>query len=99
MEPAACRRDVVVDLAEGLHFAPLRAISQIAARFSSEVAIHKGDLKVDAKSMFDLLTLMAEQGTPLVIEAHGEDAPEAVAAILRLFHSNFQDHSGSSPAA
>ena len=64
-------------------------ITLTASRFNSQVSIHKGSLIVDAKSMFDLMTLMAEKGTPLMIEAQGDDAADAIKALEQLFDSNF----------
>ncbi|HEY2762311.1 MAG TPA: HPr family phosphocarrier protein, partial [Pirellulales bacterium] len=43
------------------------------------------------KSILDLLTLAAEQGTHLQIEAIGADAQQAVDAIVELFESNFPE--------
>ena len=49
--------------------------------------------------MLDLLTLSAENGSVLVLEARGAEAGEAVKALARLFESNFDDPaSGSQPA-
>lgn len=69
---------------------PLTTLTLLAAQFSSTISIHKGDLVVDAKSMLDLLSLMAEYGTPLILRAEGSDANEAVNAIGQLFDSNFR---------
>jgi phosphotransferase system HPr-like phosphotransfer protein len=43
-----------------------------------------------------LLTLAAEAGTRLVVEATGPDAREALEAIGSLFDRNFNEHAGSS---
>ena len=47
--------------------------------------------RVDGKSILDVLTLAAEQGTRLVIEATGPDADKALEAIGRLFDCNFNE--------
>ena len=39
-----------------------------------------------------MLTLAAEEGTRLVVEVAGPDATEALAAIVRLFDSNFHEN-------
>lgn len=84
-----CTREVVVQLENGLHLGPSSQIVQLAQRFSCELAIRKGDRVVDGKSMLDLLTLAAEHGTVLVLEARGPDAHEALAAVAGLFERNF----------
>ena len=52
--------------------------------------IRKADREVDAKSMIDLLTLVAEHGTTLTLKADGDGAIEAIEALARLFESNFK---------
>jgi phosphotransferase system HPr (HPr) family protein len=44
---------------------------------------------LDAKSILHLLTLGATQGTELIIEADGPDAPEAVESLAKLIASGF----------
>lgn len=82
-------REVVVKLENGLHLRPLSQIVQLAQRYSSDLLIRKGDRTVDGKVMLDLLTLAAEQGSVLVLEARGADAAEALDAIAALFEQNF----------
>jgi phosphotransferase system HPr (HPr) family protein len=82
-------REVVVKLENGLHLGPSSQIVQLAQKFGSELIIRKGDRTVDGKSMLDLLTLAAEHGAVLVLEARGPDAAEALEAIASLFDRNF----------
>ncbi|MGE5194416.1 MAG: HPr family phosphocarrier protein [Deltaproteobacteria bacterium] len=84
-----CTREVVVKLENGLHLGPSSQIVQLAQKFGSELSIRKGDRTVDGKSMLDLLTLAAEHGTVLVLEARGPDALQALDAIVALFERNF----------
>ena len=84
-----CTRDVTVKLENGLHLGPSSQIVQLAQKFSCDLVIRKGDRAVDGKSMLDLLTLAAEQGAALRLEATGADAADAVAAIAALFERNF----------
>jgi phosphotransferase system HPr (HPr) family protein len=84
-----CTREVVVKLENGLHLGPSSQIVQLAQKFNSELSIRKGDRTVDGKSMLDLLTLAAEHGTVLELEARGADAAAALDAIGALFERNF----------
>lgn len=84
-----CTREVIVNLENGLHLGPSSQIVQLAQRFSCELSIRKGEQVVDGKSMLDLLTLAAERGTVLALEARGADAAEALAAVAGLFERNF----------
>jgi len=84
-----CTREVVVKLENGLHLGPSSQIVQLAQKFGSDLSIRKGDRTVDGKSMLDLLTLAAEHGTVLVLEARGVDASQTVEAVAALFERNF----------
>jgi phosphocarrier protein HPr len=84
-----CTRTVTVGLESGLHLTPSSQIVQLAQKFSCQFLIRKGDRVVDGKSMLDLLTLAAEHGESLQLEASGDDAEQAVAAIAGLFERNF----------
>jgi len=84
-----CTRDVVVNLENGLHLTPSSQIVQVLQKFSCQLLIRKGDKVVDAKSMLDLLTLAAEKGELLRLEASGTDAEDAIAAVVRLFDEGF----------
>ena len=93
------QQTVRVDLEQGLHMVPCSLIVRTAERFPCEIHIQKEDRSADAKTMLDLLTLSAENGSVLVLEARGAEAGEAVQALARLFESNFVDPvSGSRPA-
>jgi phosphotransferase system HPr (HPr) family protein len=86
----SCNREVVVSLENGLHLTPSSQIVQLAQKFSCRLLIRKGERVADGKSMLDLMQLAAEQGEMLRLEAEGDDAADAIAAIARLFEQNFQ---------
>lgn len=90
MDSSVFSREVVVGLEEGLHLTPLRALTLLAEKFTCSVCIQKGDRQVDAKSMLDLMTLMAEFGTRLQLIADGPDAEDAICALGDLFDNNFR---------
>jgi phosphocarrier protein HPr len=83
------RKTVVVNLENGLHLVPCSLIAQVARRHEGEVRIHNGTLTVDAKNVLDLMSLQAERGTALDLEARGAAAQEVVRALVELFDSNF----------
>ncbi|MCA8986710.1 MAG: HPr family phosphocarrier protein [Planctomycetaceae bacterium] len=85
----SCREEVVVNLVNGLHLVPCSKIAQLARSYACEIRICKGELVVDAKAVFDLMTLRAEQGTLLAIEADGDGACEVVEKLVSLFERNF----------
>jgi phosphotransferase system HPr (HPr) family protein len=84
------RRKVVVALENGLHVRPMSLIAQATGRFAGDVMIRREDgYAVNAKSMFDLLTLRAEHGMPLMLEAQGEGAVELLDQLEAMFDNNF----------
>ncbi len=85
------RQTVNVNNENGLHLVPCSRIAQRAALFECDVQIHKDSQTVDAKSILDLMTLNAEKGTTLILEARGNGSAEAIMELVRLFESNFED--------
>lgn len=75
--------------AAGLHARPCHAVVTLALEFASEIRIGKDAQRVNAKSIIELMSLGAPCGTELFVEAEGEDAEAAVAAIKGLVDSGF----------
>lgn len=85
------RRKVVVALENGLHVRPMSLIAQATGGFTGEVSVRRNDgYSVNAKSIFDLLTLRAEKGMELTLEAQGEGATELLDQLEALFEANFE---------
>lgn len=84
-------RSVQLSNKYGLHARPATLIAQSAKTFKSDVALVKGDEKVNAKSIFNLMTLAAEKGAMLTIVATGVDADAAVAKIASLVEARFNE--------
>ena len=83
--------DVTVGLPEGLHMRPLAVLSKAAQGYAAEIRLCKGGQIADAKRPLELMTLAAECGETLSIEAHGDDAEAAVSHLASLFAANFAD--------
>jgi phosphocarrier protein len=73
----------------GLHARASAKVVEAAARFKSQVFLIKGDQKVDAESILDLMMLGAPMGSEIGVEAEGPDADEALAAMLALIEAKF----------
>lgn len=80
---------ILVGNSLGLHARPAGKISQEAQRFSAAITVVSSDMEADAKSILDLLSLAAPQGTELRLRAHGPDAVEAISSLSRLFEDMF----------
>ncbi|MEM9186784.1 MAG: HPr family phosphocarrier protein [Planctomycetota bacterium] len=91
MNPSLATRVVVVRHAEGLHARPADFLARTAMRYSARIEIIRDTLRVDAKSILNLLTLGAGQGSELKIEAEGEDAVAAVEELARIVEGGFEE--------
>lgn len=82
-------RQAVVQHADGLHARPAELVARTAMSHSAEVTLVRDEMRVDAKSILDVLTLGAAQGVELTIEASGPDAEAAAEALAQLLESDF----------
>lgn len=73
----------------GLHARPAAVISNTAKTFSSSVFLQKGEKKVNAKSVVDILGLEVSQHDCITVVAHGEDAAAAATAVHALLADEF----------
>ena len=87
--------EVVVTNEQGLHARPADLVAREAQRWESLIEFIGKSQRVDGKSILDLLTLAAEEGTHLVVEATGPDAREALDAIGNLFNKKFASNESS----
>ncbi len=76
----------------GLHARPATSFVKMAIKFSSEIFVStENKEKVNGKSVIDLLTLGAKNGTELLITAKGEDKKEALDVLEGLVRNNFNE--------
>ena len=82
---------VTINCSEGLHARPADQFVRLAKRLQSVIEIAKDGKRVDGKSILSILTLAAEQGSELTIRASGDDAEQAVEALVGLIESDFAE--------
>jgi phosphotransferase system HPr (HPr) family protein len=87
----------VVANPNGLHMRPASLIAKLANQYESRIELVRGNERVDGKSMLEIVTLVAEHGTNLTIEAFGPDAEAAVESLAELFASKFADVEEETP--
>jgi phosphocarrier protein HPr len=86
------RRSVTITNPQGLHMRPLQAFVEAATRFQSTVFITKdGGERVNGKSLLNLLSLAAEQGTIVHLEVAGPDCHEALPALVEVLERTYTD--------
>ncbi|MFN3762882.1 MAG: HPr family phosphocarrier protein [Anaerolineae bacterium] len=74
--------EVTVGHPEGLHARPAARFVQTARRFRSRVWVIYNGQEADAKSLLSLLVLGVEPGAVVTLRAEGEDAEEALEALM-----------------
>ncbi len=74
---------------KGLHTRPSTELVKCAANFRCQVNLKYRSYVVNAKSILGILMLGAGRGAKVGIEAVGEDAEEAIVALLKLAKNRF----------
>ena len=97
MTQQTARRDVTIVNPQGLHARPADLFVKLANQFESEIEVIKNGERVDGKSILSVLTLAAEKGTELTIEATGHDAVVAINALTELVESGFVEEKRTNP--
>jgi phosphocarrier protein len=82
---------IVIKNRAGIHARPAAMLVQETKNFSSNIYFEKGNDRINAKSIMGIITLGAAYGTEIKIIAEGEDEQTAVAALVRLFESKFEE--------
>lgn len=96
MATTVITRTVVVQNPHGLHIRPARLVAQEAMRHPCTIEVVRDGIRADAKSILNLMTLGAVQGSQLMVEARGESAEQAAEAIVAILANDLgQDEADS----
>ena len=83
--------DLVIQNKTGLHARPAKVLVNLAKKFKSDIHIHHGPKKANAKSMVSVLTLGAGKGSPITLQVNGEDEDKALAEIEAAIRAGLGD--------
>jgi len=83
------QREVEIVNKLGLHARASAKLTQLAAKFQSEVQISRNGRKVNAKSIMGVMMLAAGLGASVTIDADGPDAEQALEALRELIADKF----------
>ena len=75
----------------GMHARPAAEFVKVANRFQAHVEVRKDDLCVNGKSIMGVMMLAAERGSSLVLRVEGDDAEQAMTALLALIANGFHE--------
>ena len=89
----AARRATIVNR-KGLHARASAKLAKLAAEYDAQVFVTHESETADARSIIDLLMLVAHTGCIVEIKGRGAQADEAVNAIARLIDEGFGENDG-----
>ena len=75
----------------GLHARASAKLTQVASAYPCEVWLERNGRRVNAKSIMGVMMLAAGKGAMVTIEAEGEGAEAALAALLKLIADKFDE--------
>ena len=73
----------------GLHARASAKLTQLAAKFQSEVWMTRNKRRVNAKSIMGVMMLAAGKGAKVVLEVNGSDEKECFDALVALIADKF----------
>lgn len=73
----------------GLHARASAKLTQLAAKFQSEVWLTRNGRRINAKSIMGVMMLAAGIGSTIEVETDGEDEQQAMDEILALIANKF----------
>ena len=73
----------------GLHARASAKLTQLAAKFESDVQVMRNNRKVNAKSIMGVMMLAAGKGSKITVEISGPDEEQAMDAISKLVGEYF----------
>jgi len=85
------QQNVTISNKLGLHARASAKLTKLAGSFPCEVFLSRGERRVNAKSIMGVMMLAAAQGTTLELETDGEQAQEAMDALLALIANKFDE--------
>ena len=87
--PRMQQREVEIVNKLGLHARAAAKLTQLAAKYQSDVSLARNGRKVNAKSIMGVMMLAAGKGSRIVLETDGPDEAEALDAIVALIGDCF----------
>jgi phosphocarrier protein HPr len=93
------RQTVKIINPQGFHMRPISAFIKCANQFQSTIRLLKPDIEpVNGKSVLALMSLAAEPGSELTVEATGPDAQAALTALVEVL-SRASEEDSEPPAS
>ncbi len=82
-------RDIEIINKLGLHARASAKLTQLAAKYQSEVWLTRNERRVNAKSIMGVMMLAAGKGSTVMLETEGPDEQECFDALVALIEARF----------
>lgn len=73
----------------GLHARASAKLTQLAAKYQSEVWMTRNQRRVNAKSIMGVMMLAAGKGSTVMLETEGADEQECMDSLVQLIETRF----------
>jgi len=73
----------------GMHARSAALFSKQASQFTSKIEVVKDHMKVNGKSIMELLTIAAVKGAKIIIRSDGNDEEDAINSLVSLVKNGF----------
>jgi len=82
-------KNLVILNESGMHARPAGIFMKEANKFKADIEIEAKGKKINGKSIMGIMSLGLAKGTEIIIRANGEDAEEAINALVELMENKF----------
>jgi catabolite repression HPr-like protein len=77
------KKEVTVKMENSMEATPIAHLVQLANQYSSQIYFEVENVKVNAKSIMGMMSLVLSTGNEVTLNVEGEDETEAVEALER----------------
>lgn len=75
------RKEVTVNMSTSMEATPIAHLVQLANQFASSIYFEMDNVKVNAKSIMGMMSLVMASGKKITIDAQGDDEEIAIAEL------------------
>jgi phosphocarrier protein HPr len=86
-----CLADVVIRNKKGLHSRASALFAKCAERYDAEIRVTKENQSANGGSILGLLMLAADKGSTITIVTEGQEAEDAIDALVALVENKFNE--------
>lgn len=86
-----CRKTVTIVNQLGLHARAATKLVQLCQQFQAKIELVQDDKTADASSVLALLMLASSKGKTLEVCTQGDDAEQALIAVVDLINNGFDE--------